>query len=232
VNGLGVDTHYGGPHVCGWLKLYVTGRYLALAAVKPLPRHSLNPSNSQHHTQNITNHIPRLDTRHTMATVTATATATESSFTFPREYHFPAFFTRQTNLTTLHAQRNKWADLILAYARHNRIFRLSLSEAADSDLFVNRKLDRRLQFDDIRDVVSFMHADGRVEYVGGGTSGDVVFLYWRKPEEWAELVENYVEETGQKGSVLTVYELVEGDGTKGNGRSNVALQCLAYPSHY
>ncbi|KAK2929913.1 ESCRT-II complex, Vps25 subunit [Fusarium oxysporum f. sp. vasinfectum] len=113
-------------------------------------------------------------------------------------------------------RRNKWSDLILAYARHNRIFRLSLSEAADSDLFVNRKLDRRLQFDDIRDVISYMHTDGRVEYVGGKTTGDVVFLYWRKPEEWAELVENYVEETGQKGSVLTVYELVEGDGTKGN----------------
>ncbi|KAI1025728.1 hypothetical protein LB503_006998 [Fusarium chuoi] len=135
------------------------------------------------------------------------ATTTESSFTFPREYHFPAFFTRQTNLTTLHAQHNKWSDLILAYARHNRIFRLSLSEAADSDLFVNRTLDRRLQFDDIH---------GRVEYVGGKSTGDVVFLYWRKPEEWAEFVENYVEETGQKGSVLTVYELVEGDGTKGN----------------
>ncbi|KAM0355972.1 hypothetical protein ACHAPU_000362 [Fusarium lateritium] len=157
-----------------------------------------------------------------MATADSSSSSS-SSFTFPREYHFPAFFTRQTNLTTLHAQRNKWADLILAYARHNRIFRLSLSEAADSDLFVNRKLDRRLQFDDIRDVVSFMHADGRVEYVGGGASGDVVFLYWRKPEEWAELVENYVEETAQKGSVLTVYELVEGDGTKGNGRFNVSL---------
>ncbi|KAF5657802.1 VPS25-like protein [Fusarium heterosporum] len=151
----------------------------------------------------------------------------DSSFTFPREYYFPAFFTRQTNLTTLHAQRNKWADLILAYARHNRIFRLSLSEAADSDLFVNRKLDRRLQFDDIRDVVSFMHTDGRVEYVGGGTSGDVVFLYWRKPEEWAELIENYVEETAQKGSVLTVYELVEGDGTKGNGRFNAGLDIMS-----
>lgn len=157
------------------------------------------------------------------------ATTTESSFTFPREYHFPAFFTRQTNLTTLHAQHNKWSDLILAYARHNRIFRLSLSEAADSDLFVNRTLDRRLQFDDIRDVISYMHTDGRVEYVGGKSTGDVVFLYWRKPEEWAEFVENYVEETGQKGSVLTVYELVEGDGTKGNGNFTQASQCVQDP---
>ncbi|RSL70242.1 hypothetical protein CEP54_001831 [Fusarium duplospermum] len=145
----------------------------------------------------------------------AATTGDDGSFVFPREYHFPAFFTRQTNLTTLHAQRTKWSDLILSYARHNRIFRLSLSEAADSDLFVNRKLDRRLQFDDIRDVVVFMHKDGRVEYVGGGTTGDVVLVYWRKPDEWAELIENYVDETGQKGSVLTIYELVEGDGTKG-----------------
>lgn len=148
----------------------------------------------------------------------ATATTADTSFVFPREYHFPAFFTRQTNLTTLHAQRTKWSDLILSYARHHRIFRLSLSEAADSDLFVNRRLDRRLQFDDIRDVVVFMHKDGRVEYVGGGTTGDVVLVYWRKPDEWAELIENYVDETGQKGSVLTIYELVEGDGTKGTGR--------------
>ncbi|UPK90741.1 hypothetical protein LCI18_001676 [Fusarium solani-melongenae] len=143
------------------------------------------------------------------------ATTDDDGFVFPREYHFPAFFTRQTNLTTLHAQRTKWSDLILSYARHHRIFRLSLSEAADSDLFVNRRLDRRLQFDDIRDVVVFMHKDGRVEYVGGGTTGDVVLVYWRKPDEWAELIENYVDETGQKGSVLTIYELVEGDGTKG-----------------
>ncbi|KAH7175624.1 ESCRT-II complex subunit-domain-containing protein [Dactylonectria macrodidyma] len=138
-----------------------------------------------------------------------------TTFAFPREYHFPAFYTRQTNLATLHAQRTKWSALILAYARHHRVFRLALSSAADSDLFCNRRLDRRLGPDDIRDVVEFMRKDGRAEYVGGGSSGDVVYLFWRKPEEWAGLIETYVEESGQKGSVLTVYELVEGDGTKG-----------------
>ncbi|CAM1501944.1 Fc.00g039280.m01.CDS01 [Cosmosporella sp. VM-42] len=152
-----------------------------------------------------------------MATQTATATTPPSSdtFTFPREYHFPPFFTRQPNHNTHHAQRTKWSSLILAYARHNRLFKLSLSSAADSDLFYNRKLDRRLHLDDVRDVVDFMRKDGRAEYVGGAKEGDVVWLYWRKPEEWAGLVEKYVEDTGQKGSVLTVYELVEGDGTRG-----------------
>ncbi|KPM38409.1 hypothetical protein AK830_g8168 [Neonectria ditissima] len=148
----------------------------------------------------------------------AAANPGSGSFAFPREYHFPAFYTRQTNLTTLHAQHTKWSALILAYARHHRIFRLALSSAADSDLFFNRRIDRRLHPDDIRDVVDFMRKDGRAEYVAGGSSGDVVFLYWRKPDEWAGLVESYVDESGQKGSVLTVYELVEGDGTIGTGK--------------
>lgn len=135
------------------------------------------------------------------------------TFRFPREYSFPAFFTRQTNLTTHHAQLTKWSALVLAYARHHRLFRLSLSSAADSDLFHNRKLDRRLQPPDIRELLDFMRKDGRAEFVSGG-SGDVVFIHWRKPDEWARLIESYVEDTAQKGGVLTLYELAEGDGTR------------------
>ena len=149
----------------------------------------------------------------------ASASAPPDTFRFPREYSFPAFFTRQTNLTTHHAQLTKWSALVLAYARHHRLFRLSLSSAADSDLFHNRKLDRRLQGPDIRELLDFLRKEGRAEYVsgsggGGSSSGDVVFIYWRKPEEWARLIESYVEDTGQKGSVLTLYELVEGEGTR------------------
>ncbi|UNI22607.1 hypothetical protein JDV02_008479 [Purpureocillium takamizusanense] len=163
----------------------------------------------------------------------STSPSSPSPFIFPREYHFPAFFTRQTNLTTHHAQLTKWSALVLAYARHHRLFRLALSEAADSDLFRNRRIDRRLGPADIRELVDFMRKDGRAEYLyssgssGGsasasvagatasGREGDVVLIYWRKPEEWAAAVEAYVEETGQKGSVLTVYELTEGEGTRG-----------------
>ncbi|XWW98717.1 hypothetical protein V2A60_006719 [Cordyceps javanica] len=167
-------------------------------------------------------------------------------FKFPQEYFFPAFFTRQANLATHHAQRRTWTALVLSYARHHRLFRLRLSEAAESDLFWNRRLERRLQAPDVRELVEGMVREGSAEYLaagassgsssshhpdggaaaasagggggGGGPSGgggpDVVLLYWKKPEEWAALVEAYVEETGQKGSVLTVYEISEGDGTR------------------
>ncbi|KAL2170214.1 hypothetical protein VTG60DRAFT_5082 [Thermothelomyces hinnuleus] len=174
------------------------------------------------------------------------ATSSSSSFTFPPEYSFPPFFTRQTNLTTHHAQLTKWASLVLAYCRHHRIFKLSLSgdttttssssettggdggEAAGPDtteLFYNRRINRRLSLADIREVIDFLRRDGRAEYVtakggsaesGGSGGGDVAWIYWRTPEEWASLVEGWVDATGQRGSVLTVYELVEGEGTRGS----------------
>lgn len=37
------------------------------------------------------------------------------------------------------------------------------------------------------------------------------YIYWRRPEEWATLLQKYIEETGQNGSVLTVYELTQED---------------------
>lgn len=183
--------------------------------------------------------------------------AQTTPFNFPREYSFPPFFTRQTNLNTHHAQLTKWSDLILSYCRHHRIFKLSLSAAvpvatttstsmtssaptststfgfpiygeADAapastagartaeDLFHNKTLNKRLSLADAREVIEFMRKDGRAEYVSAGASStgapsDLVWIYWRTPEEWASLVEAWVEETGQKGVVLTLYELIEGD---------------------
>ncbi|KAK2590962.1 hypothetical protein QQS21_011358 [Conoideocrella luteorostrata] len=151
-------------------------------------------------------------------------TTTAATFTFPREYRFPAFFTPQPNLTTHHAQLTKWSALILSYARHHRLFKLALSSASETDLFYNARINRRLSVPDIHEVVEFMRKDKRAEYAGTGK--DVVFVYWRKPEEWAALIETYVEDTAQKGSVLTVYELSEGEGTKGtelHGMDNEVL---------
>ncbi|KAK3316145.1 ESCRT-II complex subunit [Apodospora peruviana] len=180
----------------------------------------------------------------------------QQPFSFPREYFFPPFFTRQTNLTTHHAQLVKWSALVLAYCRHHRIFKLFLSYSGavapiysssttpsktptdqqdpsePGELFNNRKINRRLSLADIREVIDFLRKDGRAEYIykSNGTTttnmdttaapppdggGDVVWIFWRTPEEWAAVIEAWVEETGQRGSVLTLYELTQGEATRG-----------------
>lgn len=156
-------------------------------------------------------------------------------FVFPREYHFPPFFTRQTNLTTHHAQLTKWSTLVLSFCQHHRIHKLSLSnfnpsQSAPSSqptpapaedappteaLFHNAKINRRLSTEDIREVVGFMRKNGRAE--PAGEEGDVVWIYWRRPEEWAASVERWVDETAQRGMVMTVYELTEGETCRGAG---------------
>jgi ESCRT-II complex subunit VPS25 len=40
------------------------------------------------------------------------------------------------------------------------------------------------------------------------------WIYWKRPEEWAGEVEKWVDNTGQKGSVLTFWEIVEGDASR------------------
>lgn len=176
----------------------------------------------------------------------ASTTLAPTSFTFPREYYFPAFFTRQTNLNTLHAQLVKWSSLVLSYCQHHRIFKLSLSPtstssttaAVDTDeLFHNRRLNRRLALSDVREVIDFMRKDGRAEYEGGAQQGDVVWVYWRTPEEWAGRIEAWVDGTAQKGTVLTLYELTEGEGTRGTGKQDfthhtgIRARSVCAPTH-
>ncbi|CAP66597.1 uncharacterized protein PODANS_4_8930 [Podospora anserina S mat+] len=152
----------------------------------------------------------------------AAAAAATAAFTFPKEHSFPPFFTPQINLSTRHAQLSKWSSLILAYCRHHKLYRISLSDATTSPasviypLFNNETINRRLEVSYMREMIDFMKRQGRAEWYGG-KEGDLAWVYWRTPEEWAGLLERWADETGNKGGVVTVYELAEGEGTRGSG---------------
>ncbi|KAJ5730010.1 uncharacterized protein N7483_004518 [Penicillium malachiteum] len=152
--------------------------------------------------------------------------ATSTPFQFPSTYNFPPFFTPQPNTNTRQAQLQKWSSLIQAWCRHHKQYRLSLVEAVDSPLFHNTALRKRLDLREARDVVDWMvksEEEGgggrRAEWIDSSSSSgnqgpkSVAWIWWRRPEEWADVIVDWVEGTGQKGAVLTVYELVQGEGT-------------------
>lgn len=56
-----------------------------------------------------------------------------------------------------------------------------------------------------------MVKDGRMEWADKEKSCAVV--YWRKPEEWANAIYDWIDSTGQKSSVLTLYEISQGSLT-------------------
>lgn len=63
----------------------------------------------------------------------------------------------------------------------------------------------------------------RAEWIEPSTAGGnqapktVAWIWWRRPEEWADVIADWVEATGQRGVVLTVYELVEGEAAVSQG---------------
>lgn len=142
--------------------------------------------------------------------------ATESTaFVWPKIYSFPPFFTFQPNALTRASQLARWSALIQSYCRHGRIFKLILVDALEKPLFHNLQLRKRLSAKDTRDVIDYMvseEGDARAEWFGPDKSS--AWIWWRKPEEWATLIASWVDESGQKGSVLTLYELMDGEATE------------------
>lgn len=167
-----------------------------------------------------------------------TADPSSMGFKYPRSYSFPPFFTLQPNTATRNAQFDKWSSFILSYCRHHRIWRLSIIDALDTPLFHNSELRKRLSLNDAREIVDWMTRAGgseRAEWIGREGEKTIAWIYWRRPEEWAEVLSDWVntllsfrvggteltwlqiEETGQKNTVLTLYELTEGDTTLSAG---------------
>jgi ESCRT-II complex subunit VPS25 len=142
-------------------------------------------------------------------------------FPFPPHYSFPPFFTRQPNPITRSSQLASWSSLIQSYCRHARVFALTFPDALDTPLFNNKPLGKKLSLQDAREVIDWMaskEGGERAEWVGKEKGrSEKCWIYWRRPEEWASVLEGWVEGTGQRGSVLTFYELVEGDATTSQG---------------
>ena len=90
-------------------------------------------------------------------------------------------------------------------------------------------LRKRLDLREARAVVDWMakgeeEAGGgrRAEWIEAGTGGSqapktVAWIWWRRPEEWADVIADWVEGTGQRGAVLTVYELIQGEAAASQG---------------
>ncbi|KAJ2904682.1 hypothetical protein MKZ38_007423 [Zalerion maritima] len=110
---------------------------------------------------------------------------------------------------------------------------------APRDLFYNWRLDKRLNMEGARQVLAYMAKEGTAEEINDRESRstlqslglaapataqgqkpqqpqqDTWWIWWRPVQEWANLLEKWIEDTGQRGSVLTVWEINHGEGARG-----------------
>lgn len=153
------------------------------------------------------------------------------SFEFPKIYNFPPFFTQQPNEQTWAAQRAQWISLIVSYCEHHRVWILNNKGSAlakgdtemldgedvteDSnetltELFSNAAIDRKLEIRTVNSIFQEMVAQGDAAWVNKKDETQI-YVYWHRPEDWASKILEWVEATGQNGSVLTLYEISHGD---------------------
>jgi len=102
-----------------------------------------------------------------------------------------------------------WCHLILEYIRFHKIHQISIREMSSSALFYNSKINRRLSIKNIAFIMDVLVEKGNAEWLG--KDKDRIIIYWRSPEEWANLIYDYVNSKGLTDAVCTIYELRESD---------------------
>lgn len=143
-------------------------------------------------------------------------------FEFPKIHSFPPLYTKQPNLTILQNQLESWGEIILSYCQHYKITSLSLlgsilhtqlSDVDDNEippLFENKNINRAVN-DDFKAMIfkHLIHKLHRAEYINPKQPETGILIYWKTLIEWANILHDFVERTGQLGSVLTIYELTK-----------------------
>ncbi|KAK6725468.1 hypothetical protein RB195_004039 [Necator americanus] len=133
------------------------------------------------------------------------------TFKWPWQYDFPPFFTLQQTLVTKEKQLETWASLVIDYAQHNKIYTLDVAEIANSELFHNQKLNRRLSPEGIRAVFDYLEQKKHVEWLD--ITKTRCHIYWRRPDEWAALIYAWAVSNGLLNTPCTLYEIAHGDDT-------------------
>ncbi|XP_035661224.1 vacuolar protein-sorting-associated protein 25-like [Branchiostoma floridae] len=135
-----------------------------------------------------------------------------AEFQWPWQYNFPPFFTIQPNKDTQAKQLEAWCLLVLSYCRHRRQYSLDVTDAQDSPLFHNKKIDRKLPLDAVYTVLEELRKKGNIEWTDPKKRNRCLIM-WRTPEEWGKIIYQWVTSNGMNNTVCTTYELVNGDDT-------------------
>ncbi|RDX54094.1 ESCRT-II complex vps25 subunit [Lentinus brumalis] len=142
-----------------------------------------------------------------------TTHTTSSGFVLPSIHAAKPFFTQQPNPATQKTVTENWTRLILSYARHKKLFTLRIEDATDDksewdEVLRNPRIQRRLRPSHLAAILSSMVAANQAMYEPPNQTSSVL-LFWRSPEEWAQVLYDWANSTGHLNTIMTFYEIVE-----------------------
>lgn len=130
--------------------------------------------------------------------VVALSLTNTMSYTYPKVWSFPPFFTKQPNKETYDTQVNEWIKIIHEYCKSCKVWKIT----RECPVFTNTAIRRQLETSFIEEIFRELERRG-----GGSIVSDGVYIWWYTLEEWSSRVYEWVEDNGQKGVMMTVFEL-------------------------
>ncbi|KAG0174525.1 hypothetical protein DFQ28_005818 [Apophysomyces sp. BC1034] len=74
----------------------------------------------------------------------------------------------------------------------------------------------RLSFATLQEIIDEMVKQGTAEWEGGPKGPKAqAWIYWRKPDDWANMIWTWVNQRGMNNDIVTVYEIAHGDLAEG-----------------
>lgn len=143
-------------------------------------------------------------------------------FEFPKIHSFPPLYTKQPNETILHNQLDAWCSIILSYCQYYKITSITLTGTINytqidllnpqelPPIFENKNINRLVSDEFKLDILRHLvHRMKKGQYVNAKQPELGIFIFWRSLVDWATLIHDFVENSGQLGTILTVYELTK-----------------------
>lgn len=97
------------------------------------------------------------------------------------------------------------------YAKHNNQAVININD--ESELFSNNKINRTLDRESREMIMNELCKTKNAEIVGAKNSGTYE-IYWLTVDEWSNVIYTWAVNCGMVNSVLTFFELLNGDDTK------------------
>jgi len=116
----------------------------------------------------------------------------------------------QPHEETRRNQIKVWAEIFLKYLKHLNKFTINVNDT-ELALFRNGDINRNLTQDTILTILEYLQSVGHAEPIDKKRNEWLV--YWYTIEDYANMIYEWIQNTGQLHTVCTLYEISSGEST-------------------
>ena len=133
-------------------------------------------------------------------------------YKFPDYFHWPFFFTLQTNGEVRRKQIHMWIDLILKFCQDNKVWKLT-PEIFAVNLGQNPKINRKLDSKDTEVIFQSLVNVKKAVYIDPKKPVDI-YILWRSFNEWEQYLYNAAMNRQSLDKLETLDYIIEDDDNK------------------